>query len=162
MPGSNLPDFRSVQLDFAAHIRNPEVNPRPSDVEARRMKVYVDLFFNNIRSFIDGTFPVCASVLGESRWLDLIRGFVEVHASETPYFLQISEEFLTYLHDRGLRDLPPFLLELAHYEWVELALDVAQESVEPQSYDPSGELLGGLVLNPVVRPLVSGTNCQGW
>ncbi len=154
MSGSNLPDFRCVQLDFAAHIRNPEANPHPSDVEARRMQVYVDLFFNNIRSFVDGTFPVSASVLGESRWLELIREFIDVHASESPYFLQISEEFLTFLYDRGLRGLPAFLLELAHYEWVELALDVAEESVDPQSYDACGELLGPVVLNPVVRPLV--------
>lgn len=154
MSGSNLPDFRGTQLDFAAHIRNPEANPLPRDVEPRRMQVYVDLFFNNIRSFIDGTFPVSASVLGESRWLELIREFIDRHASESPYFLQVSEEFLTFLHDRGLQGLPPFLLELAHYEWVELALDVAQESVDAQSYDASGELLGPVVLNPVVRPLV--------
>lgn len=154
MSGSNLPDFRCTQLDFAAHIRNPETNPPPRDVEPRRMQVYVDLFFNNIRSFLDGTFPVSASVLGDSRWLELIREFIDLHPSESPYFLQVSEEFLTFLHDRGLQGLPPFLLELAHYEWVELALDVAQESVVAQPYDASGELLGPVVLNPVVRPLV--------
>ena len=152
-PGDNLPSFRSVQLDFAAHIRNPEVNPPPVDVEARRMQIYVDLFFNNIKGFLDGAFPVSRKVLGEERWHDLAREFVHLHNSESPYFLQISEEFLTFLFQRGLDDLPPFLLELCHYEWVELALDVAVAQAPPP-FDPEGDLLGRLVLSDLVRPLV--------
>lgn len=152
-PGDNLPTFRAVQLEFSAYIRNPEVNPPPADIEPRRMQVYADLFYNNIKSFLDGAFPVSRRLLGEQRWRELAREFVHQHGSESPYFLQISEEFLTFLHTRSLEGLPKFLLELCHYEWVELALDVAQaEPVTP--YDAQGQLLGKVVLNPLVRPLV--------
>ena len=46
------------------------------------------------------------------------------HHSKTPYLFEISEEFLAYLqNERGTTETdPPFLLELAHYEWVEQAL----------------------------------------
>ena len=143
-----------MQLDFAAHIRNPEINPRPADVEPRRMKIYIDLFYNNIKSFLDSAFPIAKQVLGEARWRGLAREFVHRHPSESPYFLQISEEFLTFLYNRGLEDLPPFLLELCHYEWVELSLDVALDETPTDSYDPDGDLLGELLVSPLVRPLV--------
>ena len=116
--GRNLPDFKALQLDFAAHIRNPEKNPAPGDIEARRMKIYVDLFFNNIKSFLDSAFPVAAEVVGAARWREIVRDFVHHHPSESPFFLQISEEFLTFLHGQNYADLPGFLLELCHYEWV--------------------------------------------
>ena len=52
-----------------------------------------------------------------------MRKFVHRHPSESPYFLEISQEFLTFLSEQVHRvtsSLPEFLLELAHYEWVEL------------------------------------------
>ena len=151
--GSNMPEFRSVQLDFAAHIRNPDINPRPADIEPRRMKIYVDLFYNNIKSFLDSAFPIAKEILGDDRWRALAREFVHRHPSESPYFLQISEEFLTFLHDRGLDDLPPFLLELCHYEWVELSLDVAVDDAVAEDCDADGDLLEELVVSPLYRAL---------
>ncbi len=150
--GRNLPFFRSVQLDFADHIRNPAVNPLPADIEPRRMQIYVDLFFNNIRNFLDSAFPVSREIVGEQRWLALVREFVHLHPSESPFFLQISEEFMTFLYNRGMQDLPAFLLELCHYEWVELSLDVAADQ-PPQAVQPDGSLDGHLVLNPYMRAL---------
>ncbi len=151
--GLNLPAFRSVQLDFAAHIRNPDVYPRPEDVEPRRMQIYLDLFFNNIRNFLDSAFPVSREILGRERWLELVREFVHRHPSESPYFAQISEEFLTYLSNRGLEDLPEYLLELSHYEWVELNLDIAPNVPVP-SYQEQIVLNKRLVLMPAHRLLV--------
>lgn len=149
--GDNLPGFIARQLEFAAHIRNPEENPRPADVEPRRMQVYVDLFYNNIEGFLAGAFPVAKKVMGEQRWPVLVRAFVHRHPSESPYFLEISQEFLGFLGDRPPLPLPPFLLELCHYEWVELALAVAQEEIPRTGVDRGGDLEHGV---PVVSPLI--------
>ena len=151
--GSNLPEFRSVQLDFAGHIRNPETNPIPAGIEPRRMKIYAELFYNNIKSFLDSAFPIARQIVGEVGWHRLAREFLHLHGSESPYFLQISEEFLTFLYARGLDGLPPFLLELCHYEWVELSLDVAVEDAQSDSFDAQGALSGMLVCSPLVRAL---------
>ena len=52
----------------------------------------------------------------------------------------------------GTLDLPPFAQELAHYEWVELALDVAED--EAPVYEAGADLLAGApVLSPLARPL---------
>ena len=144
--GSNLPPFIAQQLDFAAHIRNPQAHPRPADVEPRRMQIYLDLFYNNIESFLASGFPVTKRILEGDRWHALVRQFLHRHPSSTPYFLEISQEFLSFLYETPPTDLPPFLLELCHYEWVELALAVAEEALPVAGVDPEGDLL----LNPVV------------
>ncbi len=152
-PGSNLPDFRTVQLDFAAHIRNPDVHPRPADVDERRMKIYLELFYNNIEGFLASGFPIAKQVLGEGRWHQLAREFIHSHGSESPYFLEISQEFLSFLGDRAQVDdsLPEFLLELAHYEWVELALGVSEEEIPNAGYDPAADFTDGpVVLSPLI------------
>jgi len=152
-PGSNLPGFRAAQLEFAAHIRNPDENPRPTDVEARRMKIYLELFYNNIEGFLASGFPVAKQVLGNERWHALVREFVHLHPSESPYFLEISQEFLTFLSERAesADPLPPFLLELAHYEWVELALGVSELEIPETGFDPGADVSDGpLLLSPLI------------
>jgi hypothetical protein len=150
--GSNLPGFREAQLAFSAHIRNPEVYARPADVEPRRMKIYLELFYNNIENFLANGFPVAKKILMErGSWHPLVRSFVDQHASNSPYFLEISQEFLTYLGDLEQPDLPGFLLELCHYEWVELALSVSELELTDVAADPDGDLLKNPI---VVSPLI--------
>ena len=62
-------------------------------------------------------------------------------------------EFLQYLEqERGEVDGDPgFLLELAHYEWVELALSIDEREPDPETVDPEGDLLDG---RPAVTPLL--------
>ena len=152
-------EFQKQQAELAAHIRNPEKNPAPSDIEERRLKVYTELFFNNIEGFIAGSFPVLKSLHTEEAWLSLARQFVEHHQSHTPYFLEISEEFLKFLDDESLdiHQQFPFAKELAHYEWMELALDVADETHNIESINANGDLLAE---KPVVSALAWPTVYQ--
>ena len=115
------------------------------------MQIYLNLFYNNIENFLASGFPVAKKVLGEDRWHQIVREFVHRHPSESPYFLEISQEFLTFLNDRKGDDLPGFLLELTHYEWVELALSVDERDLPTSGFDPQGDLLEQPV---VVSPLI--------
>jgi len=122
-------DFKSKQAEFSAYIRNPDKNPCPSDVKPERMQVYRDLFFNNVESFLSSNFPVLHSLFTEDTWQKLVQDFFENHPSTTPYFSEIPEEFLLYVqNERTASETDfPFLLELAHYEWVEMALSVSTD-----------------------------------
>lgn len=122
------PSFRQTQYQFAAYIRDPKHNPMPAGVKPERMRLYRELFFNNIQSFISNGFPVLKTVLEEAHWQALVEDFFATHQSKTPYFAEVNEEFLQYLREErgGHAEDPPFLLELAHYEWVELALSVSE------------------------------------
>ncbi|WP_295881965.1 DUF2063 domain-containing protein [uncultured Thiohalocapsa sp.] len=146
-------DFRTLQRAFAAHIRDPAHAPRPADVEERRMAVYRELFFKNISGLLGAAFPVLRRILSDVDWDALVRDFMVHHRAATPLFLELSQEFLDYLGttraDQSTDD-PPFLLELAHYEWVELALAVSDDEPDPTHADPNGDLLTGI---PVISPL---------
>lgn len=139
--------FQQVQAELTRHIRDPARFHGPADIEGRRLKIYRELLYNNVEGFLSSGFPVLRSIYADERWHAMVRDFMASHLCRSPYFLEISEEFLAYLqHERGFHaDDPPFLGELAHYEWVELALDVAPD--EPEG-SPCDALLDG-------RPRVS-------
>jgi len=151
----NTPDrpaFVRQQYAFAAHIRNPEKNPGPEGIEERRMKIYRELFYNNVEGFIANTYPVLRRILPDDRWHAMMRDYFAQHISHTPLFPEMPREFLKYLeHERIPQpDDPPFLLELAHYEWVELALSLLDEKIDATEIDAQGDLLDGI---PVISPL---------
>ena len=116
-------------MTMANYLRDPVRNPAPAGVEQRRLQIYQDLVYNNIEGFISGGFPVLRSLYEEPDWHEMVRQFIDQHRCHTPYFLEISQEFLQFLMGTYVRrDCdPPFMAELAHYEWVELALDVSEE-----------------------------------
>ncbi len=140
-----LPAFVASQHRMADHLRDPENNPAVPDIEERRLNIYRELIYNNIESFLSSGFPILRSIISDDNWHQLARDFVRSHQSESPYFLEISQEFLCYLQEERdpLPEDPPFMLELAHYEWVELALDVSTETFpdEAREIDPANDIL---------------------
>ena len=129
-------NFREKQNEFASYIRDPFNNPRPADVKQQRIETYRELFFNNINSFLSNNFPVIKTILTEDEWFDLAQDFFSTHTSKSPHFSEIPEEFIDYLqNERKNSGDYPFLLELAHYEWVEMGLSIALEEVSNNSVD---------------------------
>ena len=154
MPRADPPGFLQVQRAFASHIRNPDLHPPPGDVDPRRMQVYVRLFHRNIASFLANGFPTASATLGAERWQVLVQGFTHRHASESPYFLDIGQEFMTFLDNDPQLDVPDWLLELCHYEWVQRSLQNAAEEIPQVGVDQKGDLLTGrVVVSPLARPL---------
>jgi hypothetical protein len=143
---ADRPDFQEKQYAFARHIRDPANNPSPVDAEDRRLAIYRELFFNNLHNLISQTFPVLKKLHSPDKWNAFIRGFMVRHEAHTPYFLEIPREFLAFLQDEYefQDDDLPFLLELAHYEWVELSLSVSDEVNDMSGVDPEGNLLDGI------------------
>jgi hypothetical protein len=145
-----------LQTSFAAHIRDPQSVAAPEGIEDRRMAIYRDLFFNNIRSFLSGNFPVLKTLYEEETWTTLCREFYKDFRCHTPLFPELPREFLQYLQDhrQDNADDPPFMLELAHYEWVELALSLDEADSDEVEVNPEGDLLNGIpVLSPLAWPL---------
>ncbi len=123
-------DFKAKQDEFSAYIRDPFNNPRPVDVKQERIDTYRELFFNNINSFLSSNFPVIKTILDEEQWFKLAQDFFSNHCSKTPYFSEIPEEFIGFLQsERKNKSDYPFLLELAHYEWIEMALSISKDEV---------------------------------
>lgn len=140
------PEFQRKQFEFAAHIRDPKNVPAPEGVEDRRMAIYRQLFFNNLRNLLGNMFPVLKKLHEPARWNHLVRQFMRSHRASTPYFLQLPREFLAFLQETYEPDADdfPFLVELAHYEYIELALSIAEAEIDLAGIDPRGDLLTGV------------------
>lgn len=153
----NRPEnLRTLQIAFAAHIRDPENHAAPADVEDRRMDLYRQLFFNNIKRILASNFPVLRKLYDDEAWRQLARDFYTEHRCQTPLFPELPKEFLRYLQEQR-KDRPgdpAFLLELAHYEWVELALSMDEKELEDTEANSTGDLLEEVpVLSPLAWPL---------
>lgn len=151
--------LRAQQDAFTAHIRDPEGHPPPPGVDPRRMRVYRELFFNNVSRLLANNFPVIRRIRGEA-WPAMVRAFYRDHGCRTPLFPELPREFLRWLEDAGGHE--PWLPELAHYEWIELALQISEARVEDIAHDPldaagtdvSAALLEGMpLLSPLAWPL---------
>jgi hypothetical protein len=149
-------NLHSLQTAFAAHIRDPENQPAPVDVEDRRMQIYRQLFFNNINKFLSSNFPVIRQLYRDDAWQQLVRDFYREHRCQTPLFPELPKEFLRYLQElrKDRPGDPPFLLELAHYEWVELALSLDENELDHTQADREGDLMEEVpMLSPLAWPL---------
>lgn len=134
--------FQQTQYQFAAYIRDPENQAIPDKLESRRMAIYRDLFFNNINSTLSSAFPVIRQLMNEQDWLALVRSFMKNHFCQSPRFVDVSKEFIDYLEQQhAVNEVMPFLHELAYYEWVELALSIAEEEWQRSEVDEQTDLL---------------------
>lgn len=147
--------FREVQNVFTQHMRDPENNPAPEGVEDRRIGVYRELVYNNIESFIANSFPVLRKITPDDRWHEMLRDYVCNHQAHTPLFPRMPLEFIQYLEDErhGHPEDPDFMLELAVYEWAEIAISLDTREIGMDGIDVEGDLLAGVpVLNPLIMP----------
>lgn len=149
--------LRRQQLQLSAYLRDPGLHPPPPGIEERRLAIYRELFFNNIEGLLAGSFPVIRKTLGQAAWLVLVRQFYALHRCHTPLFAEVAAEFVHFLQQRAGETTadPAWLAELAHYEWVELALQIADTAIP--AHDPleaAGAELGQRLLDgvPVLSP----------
>ncbi|MFT3791906.1 MAG: putative DNA-binding domain-containing protein [Rudaea sp.] len=143
---------QDMQFRFTAHLRDPAHAPAPAGIEERRIGVYRDLVYANMESFISSNFPVIRTLYADAEWESLAREFLREHRCHTPLFPEFGREFLRWLETRQEQghDDPPFLLELAHYEWAELALSLDEADIDSLPHDPHGDVRTRV---PVVSPL---------
>ncbi len=149
---SNKPDFKQLQIDFAAHIRHPAEVPAPIGIENRRLVIYRKLFINSLSNLIASTFPVLHSLYSNNDWQQLIRDFFQPELNKTPHFPEIPREFLAFIQSKTLTaGDKPFLQELALYEWLELHLDKHLQKIDfiaKNSNDLNNQI-------PVINPISS-------
>lgn len=144
------------QTTLGLYLRDPEHNAPPTEMDPARAQVYRDLVFANLSSLLSGTFPVLVKILGNEHWRSLVRIFLRDYRARTPKFGEIAQEFVEFLASEPLAladgSWPPFMVELAHYEWVEMALQ--QSDAEPVAAGDAALLLDRpLQVSPLAWPL---------
>lgn len=83
----------------------------------------------------------------------MLKAFIAEHRCKSPYCRQIPDEFIRYLQTEQLCESdPPYLLELAHFEWVEMILAIAE--ADPVTASTLGAVNDWLVCRPLFVPLL--------
>lgn len=150
------PSLFQQQNTLGLYLRDPYHCAPPAGMEVTRAQVYRDLIFANLSSLLSGTFPVLIKILGDERWRSLVRIFLRDYRARTPKFGEIAKEFVEFLASEPQAlvegSWPPFMMELAHYEWIEMALQ--QSEAEPLPLSDAGLLLDRpLQVSPLAWPL---------
>ncbi|VVN81590.1 DUF2063 domain-containing protein [Pseudomonas fluorescens] len=139
--------LQQQQQSLTRYLRDPDNCPSPAGMDPARVQIYRELVFENLLSLLSGTFPVLVKILGDTNWRVLVRAFLRDYRSPTPKFGEIAKEFVGFLaaEPAVLKDAtwPPFMVELAHYEWIEMALQ--QDEAEPLPASDGGLLLDRLL-----------------
>ncbi|MBB6368185.1 hypothetical protein FHR56_003350 [Xanthomonas sacchari] len=144
--------LRAQQFALTRHLRDPQRHPPPADIPPQRLAVYRALFFDNLAQLLGGQFPVLRATLGDTDWAALLRAFCAEHRARTPLFPRLGEELVAFLQQRAPDPQRPWLAELAHYETVELQVQIDDAALPP--HDPHGDLLDGIpLLSPWLRLL---------
>jgi hypothetical protein len=145
--------LQRYQGQFVRHLREPDTHTPPEGVTAARIGVYVELLYNKIEASLLACFPITRELLEPDRWQRLAREFIARRRCASPFYRQIPDEFIAYLqNERAEPEDPPFLNELAHYEWTELVLSIAGGEPDPSTFDPDGDMLAGV---PVFAPVIA-------
>lgn len=146
-------DFVALERRFAACLRAPQATPPPDGLDPHRVDLYRRLLYRNVESFMARGFPILRSLLDETRWHALIDDYFARHRARTPLFPRMPQEFLRYLEDEhDGAGYPPFMAELAHYEWLEAELLFDPHELDGIECAARADLdLGRGVLNPLLR-----------
>ncbi|QIZ75892.1 DNA-binding domain-containing protein [Ferrimonas lipolytica] len=134
-----MSDFSQIQQQFMDHIRAPEPGSPPLQLEARRMDIYRELMFNNVCGFINSGYPVLKSITDELVWQQRLRTFFAEYDCHSPLFVDISAAFLHFLQQQP--DLLLWEVELAHYEQLELKIDILAEVTDQTAITEAEQLL---------------------
>ena len=145
------PAFQAAQRAFARHLRNPAKHAAPVFSE-ERVAVYRHAVRHNIAEFMASNFPRLKDAMAAEAWNGLIDDYLAHHPARTAAFARLPGEFLTFLQGRRENpDHPPFIEELAHFEWLENHLCCDERTLpEPETLDREGDLLRDeIIVNPI-------------
>lgn len=118
--------FQRMQQDFTQLVRG-KIAPLPLGASPEKMALYNMLALNNIRDVIGPCFPMLTAILPKALWSELLEKFLANHHATTPLFHQVAKEFVSFLKQIYLPEYP-FIQDLAHYEWTELDVEIAEEN----------------------------------
>lgn len=135
--------FQKKQQQFINAIRMQNAAENLT-IEPERMALYQDLIFTTNSEIMRTAFPVLYAVLGEKQWRELIKSYLRDFKNPTTIFHEIPKYFVAYLKDSNKVSLD--LLELAHYEWLELHVSLMDceyhfFQTKPQSLSEVADLI---------------------
>lgn len=150
-----LPAFQAYQRQFTDYLRDPPKQGPLPEALPPNIGVYARLLHNKIDGSLRNCFPVTRELLGAAHWRQLVQDFISGHRCQSPLYREIPDEFIDYLmHEKDRNGMPEYMIDLAHYEWMELVLETATPEASANILRSQANLLKLIpVLNPVLHLL---------
>lgn len=120
--------LQAFQADFGDYLRS-QMHEDGNSIPKRVGQLYQELIFNNLKGFINQCFPVCQTIMTPKQWQALSLYFFQNANLHSPYFTEVNKHFVDFMYtlsdtQKQALSVPDYMADLAHYEWVELNLDI--------------------------------------
>lgn len=118
--------LKQLQNSFSHAARGHE-ETQSIEFDKRKLSIYQELLLNNLHELVSPCFPVLLSILPNEIWRGILKDFSKHYHVTTPIFHELPFFLVEYLKIHPVPDYP-YAYELAHYEWIELEVEL----IEPQ------------------------------
>ena len=154
--------FRRDPAGFAAARGLDPADQAALALRRDRWLVYRDLARTALEDPLPDTFPITQALLaGAGAWTEAVEGFLASRTVSSPYYRDIAPAFVAWLAaSRWGQDRWPFLLQLAHYEALELEVLRHPDTPQPADLEPEPTADHVAVLDPAARNLTYGHAVQ--
>jgi hypothetical protein len=143
-----LNDFRQFQFALARHLRDPLSVPAPEGTDHADLLVCGQDMVAHVSALLDCAFPVTQALLGDALWQHAVRLFLKDAPHHAPWATAVQRAFVEHVcHSPEMQNLPAWLQDLAHFEWLQSA--VTTTPVSWPAFDATADLMQhAVVINP--------------
>ena len=143
-----LNDFRQFQFALARHLRDPLSVPAPEGIDHADLLVCGQDMVAHVSALLDCAFPVTQALLGDALWQHAVRLFLKDAPHHAPWATAVQRAFVEHVcHSPEMQNLPAWLQDLAHFEWLQSA--VTTTPVSWPAFDATADLMQhAVVINP--------------
>lgn len=112
-----LARWQNAMHDWLLH-RHAGVAARVEGADANaRLRIYADAYHLRLLDVLGNDFPTTKAALGETAFASLAEAYLREHPSRQPSVRHFGHAFAVWLSLRD--DIPPFLPQLARFEWTQ-------------------------------------------
>lgn len=124
-------------------------------VRKDRVHHYRRLIYNVVDDSLQAAFPLLNNLLPEDQWNKLVKGFFATHSCQSTQIWQMPGEFYEFIeaNELQLKTTYPHLLNLIHFEWVEVEMFMMEDKKYPLFKTEGDWINDKIAINPEYRIL---------
>jgi hypothetical protein len=143
-----LNDFRQFQFALARHLRDLLGVSAPVGVSLADAAACTQDMVTHVSEVLAPAFPVTCALLGDEMWEHAVRLFLKDAQPHTPWASTTQRAFVDHVCENpDMQRLPAWLQDLAHFEWLQNAVNTTP--VSWPACDADADVMHhAVVLNP--------------
>ena len=142
-------NYQDYQRKLAEYCRTGEATEIPGITSGERLETYRRLVFSVIEEFLGKAYPITQAAIGKDEWQTLVDRFFSEYPCSSPQVWRMPQELTDYVEKTSYKsDEFPYLLELLHFEWLEIEIDNMEDGELPEYLVPKDLFHEIPVINP--------------